>query len=345
MGKKITSLLTTVLFCVLTAGPMPAAYAAQAALVTAPSAILLDGLTGKAIYSKSAHVRRPQASTTKIMTAIVVLDKLNLNDVVVISKKVEAVQPSKLYLKGGERYYVKDLIYAILLKSANDAAEALAIHVGGSVAGFSEMMNRRARSLGAKNTQFKTPNGLPAKGQYSTAYDLALIMREAERYPFLVKALSLKEATIQSLGGRRIAMKSHNKMLWSEKYDVIGKTGYTRSSRYCFVGRLNEKFKDVYFSLLGSSTRNNFWSDVRKLCSYPSAKMLKAIQTNQRIWARNDVMDIQQALLSAGYDAGVVDGDFSFQTLAAVEAFQHDHKLSVDGIVGKQTMSVLRNSR
>ncbi|HRK62171.1 MAG TPA: peptidoglycan-binding protein [Candidatus Omnitrophota bacterium] len=345
MIKKIIALTLITSWVGTFAIPAQNAFSASSSLVTAPSAILIDGISGKSIFSKSPHIKRPQASTTKIMTAMVVLDQLRLNDIVVVSKKVEPVQPSKIYLKGGERYYVRDLIYAILLKSANDAAEALAIQVAGSVPAFCAMMNKKAKALGAKNTQFKTPNGLPAKGQYSTAYDLAIIMREAERYPFIVEALSLKEVTIKSLKGRSIALKSHNKMLWSEKYDVIGKTGYTRSSSYCFVGRVNEKYKDVYLSLLGSSNRTNFWADVRKLCGYPSSKMVKAIQTNQRIWAREEVFMIQQALLAAGYDAGAPDGEFSFQTLAAVEAFQRDHKLSVDGVVGKQTMSLLRNSR
>lgn len=342
MFKKLISTSLVFLFVVLIAGPTPDSSAAQTAFISAPSAILIDGLTGRPIYSKSPHLRRPQASTTKIMTAMMVLDSVGLNDVVVIPRSVESVQPSKIYLKAGERYYVKDLIYAILMKSANDAAEALAIHVAGSVPGFCRLMNKKARSLGAKNTQFKTPNGLPAKGQYSTAYDLALIMRHAERYPFLVRVLTLKSVMIQSVGGRRIFMKSHNKMLWSEKFDVIGKTGYTKMSRYCFVGRLNEKNKDVFLGLLGSS---KLWTDVRRLCSYPNAKMLTVIKTNQKILATRDIYGVQQALSAAGYDAGPVNGVFSFQTLRAVEAFQRDRRITADGIVGGETLSVLMNSR
>lgn len=342
MFKKSVASFLALFVLVLMGGPYPEASAAKAAFISAPSAILIDGLTGRPIYSKSPHLRRPQASTTKIMTAMMVLDSVGLNDVVVIPRSVESVQPSKIYLKAGERYYVKDLIYAILLKSANDAAEALAIHVAGSVPEFCKLMNKKARSLGAKNTQFKTPNGLPAKGQYSTAYDLALIMRQAERYPFLVRVLSLKSVMIQSLSGRRIFMKSHNKMLWSEKFDVIGKTGYTRLSRYCFVGRLNEKNKDVFLGILGS---HKLWTDVRRLCSYPNAKMLTAIKTNQRILATRQVYDVQEALLSAGYQPGDVDGVFSFQTLMAVEAFQKDRGILADGIVGETTLSLLMNSR
>ncbi len=342
MIKKITSKFLVFMLLALSAAPMSDASAARAAFISAPSAILIDGLTGRPIYSKSPNMRRPQASTTKIMTAMVALDRLNLDDVVVIPKSVESVQPSKIYLKAGERYYVKDLIYAILMKSANDAAEALAIHIGGSVPGFCRLMNKKALSLGAKNTQFKTPNGLPAKGQYSTSFDLALIMRQAERYPFLVKVLMMKSVTIQSLRGRRIFMKSHNKMLWSEKFDVIGKTGYTRSSSYCFVGRLNENNKDVFLGLLGSK---KLWTDVRRLCSYPNAKMLTVVRTNQRIWAREDIFAIEQALNNAGYDAGPIDGAFTLRTLTAVENFQKDHDMPVDGIVGQQTKAVLNNYR
>jgi len=342
MIKKLVSSALVLFLLSLFVVPASEAQTASASFITAPSAVLIDGLTGRIIYSKSPHLRRPQASTTKIMTAMVVLDQMNLNDVIVIPKRVESVQPSKLYLKGGERYYVKDLIYAILMKSANDAAEALAIRVGGSTAGFCKMMDKKARDLGAKNTRFKTPNGLPAPGQYSTAYDLALIMRHAERYPFLVKALSMKSVTIQSLKGRRIFFKSHNKMLWSEKFNVIGKTGYTRSASYCFVGRINEKYKDVFLGLLGSK---RLWTDVRRLCSYPSAKRLAVIRMNQKIWAKEEMTVIEQLLLSAGYDAGVADGEFTFQTLAAVEAFQRDNHFEVDGVVGKQTWQLLHNYR
>ncbi len=340
--KKLISIAVIAQFLTIVAAPLPEASAAPAAFISAPTAVLIDGLTGRLIYSKAPNLRRPQASTTKIMTAMVVLDQMNLNDVIVIPRSVEGVQPSKIYLKGGERYYVKDMIYAILMKSANDAAEALAIRVGGSIPGFCKLMNKKAREIGAMNTQFKTPNGLPAPGQYSTSLDLALIMRYAERYPFLVQVLTLKSVTIQSLSGRQIFMKSHNKMLWSEKFDVIGKTGYTKSSNYCFVGRINEKYKDVFLGILGSK---KLWTDVRRLCSYPTAKMLSVIRINQKLWARQDITVIEQLLLSAGYDAGVADGDFTFQTLTAVEAFQRDHDCPVDGVVGEQTWLRLHNSR
>ncbi len=342
MIKKIVSKFLVLTLLALTAIPITDISAAPSAFISAPSAILIDGLTGRPIYSKSPNMRRPQASTTKIMTAMVVLDRMNLDDVIVIPRSVESVQPSKIYLKAGERYYVKDLIYAILMKSANDAAEALAIRIGGSIPGFCRLMNQKALSLGAKNTQFKTPNGLPAKGQYSTSYDLALIMRQAERYPFLVKVLTLKSVTIQSLGGRQIFMKSHNKMLWSEKFDVIGKTGYTKTSSYCFVGRLSENNKDVFLGILGSK---KLWTDVRRLCSYPNAKMLTLVRINQKLWATENILSIQQSLLNAGYDSGPVDGVFSLRTLSALESFQKDHGIFVDGIAGGQTMSVLSNYR
>ncbi len=342
MVKKLISQILVVFLLATYLIPSAEAAPTKSGFITAPTAILIDGLTGRTIYSKSPHLRRPQASTTKIMTAMVVLDRMNLDDVIVIPRSVEKVQPSKLYLRGGERYYVKDLIYAILMKSANDAAEALAIRIGGSVPGFCALMNKKARSLGANNTNFKTPNGLPAKGQYSTAYDLALIMRQAERYPFLVKTLSMKSVTIKSLRGRQIFFKSHNKMLWSEKFDVIGKTGYTRNSRYCFVGRLSEKNKDVFLGILGS---NKLWTDVRRLCSYPNAKMLTLVRTNQRLWSTEVIVGVEKSLVNAGYDVGSVDGVFNVQTLYALEVFQKDHDIPVDGILGSQTLSVLNNYR
>ena len=131
-------------------------------------------------------------------------------------------------------------------------------------------------------------------------------------------------------------------MLWSEKFDVIGKTGYTKNSNYCFVGRLNENNKDVFLGILGSK---KLWTDVRRLCSYPNAKMLTLVRINQKLWATADVLSIQQSLLNAGYDAGPVDGVFNLRTLTALETFQKDHNIPVDGIVGGQTLSVLSNYR
>src|SRR3989338_2575285 len=207
--------LVTLVVCVSLAVPyFPAPAGAQTISLSAPSAILLDPASGTILYSKSPHRKQPPASTTKIVTALVVLDRLSLNHWVTVSWKAVDAQPSKLYLSGGERLTVLSLLKAILINSANDAAVALAIEVAGSESAFAEMMTEKARALGAKDTRFQNPHGLPAKGQYSTVYDLALIMKYAQQKNIIVSTLAKKTDVIQTAQGRRFHLKNHNKMLW-----------------------------------------------------------------------------------------------------------------------------------
>nr|MBU9889712.1 hypothetical protein [Candidatus Omnitrophota bacterium] len=154
--------------------------------LAAPSVLLLDGKTRQVLYAREAHLRRAPASTTKLLTVMVALDHLPLDRTVKIPEGMESVQPSKIGLRRGERFYVRDLVKAALIRSANDAAEALAIATAGSRPAFARLMNRKVRQIGGKNSHFVNPSGLPASGQYSTAHDLARIIMAASRYPYIV---------------------------------------------------------------------------------------------------------------------------------------------------------------
>ena len=166
--------------------------------ITAGSALLLDAATQKVIYAKAPHVPHPPASTTKVMTALVVLEKMPLDRKVRIPSWASSIQPSKVYLRPGETYRVRDLVHASLISSANDAAEVLAVEAAGSSAKFAQWMNEKARRIGCRQTHFVNASGLPPGNQYSTAYDLALIMREARKNPFIVDSMSRKYHTIYS---------------------------------------------------------------------------------------------------------------------------------------------------
>lgn len=306
--------------------------------ITAGSAILLDAKTQKVIFAKSPHSRRPPASTTKIMTALVVLEKVSPQRIVRIPRWVKSIEPSKAYLRPGERYRVRDLIHALLISSANDAAEVLAVAAAGSRWKFAQWMNAQARWIGCRNTHFANPSGLPDSRQYSTTYDLALIMKEARKNPLIIDSLSRKYHTIQSLEGRRIPLRNHNRLLWRDPRSVIGKTGYTRKGRHCFVGRIQWKGREVLISLLGS---NRLWQDLKVLMDYQFGVVLYKVHKNKKRWSKTQTYQIQQALIRAGYSPGKVDGVFGPKTIQAIELFQKNLGVKPDGIIGPFTCKKL----
>lgn len=193
--------------------------------VSAQSAILMEASTGAVLYEKAPDERMLIASTTKLMTALVTLEHAGLEDVVEVPAQCEGVEGSSMYLKRGERLTVRELLYGLLLESGNDAAEALACHVAGSVEGFARLMNDRAASLGLKNTHFVNPHGLNAQGHYSSSRDLAVIMLEAMDNPAFAQIASTRSAT---LGTRTFT--NHNKLMWSYDGMLAGKTGYTKKA-------------------------------------------------------------------------------------------------------------------
>lgn len=338
MTKRTISLLTTVFYLLLTLVIVPPAEAVLVP-ITAPSAVLLEGSSANLVYSKGRLLKRAPASTTKVLTAMVALDHLAEDQVITIPKFAESIEPSKIYLREGEKYLVRDLVMAALTSSANDAAEVLASAAGGSRAGFATLMNRKVRSIGANHSHFIRASGLPASGQYSTAYDLALIMRHADRYPFIVKAMKTRTTRIHSLGGRSITLRNHNKMLWRDSREILGKTGWTRRAKHCFAGRIQVGGRKLYVALLGS---NSLWGDLKKLVDYQFGLSLGKVKTNDRLWSRKETYEIQTALARAGYAPGDIDGQFGPSTVRAVQAFQRYHGLKPDGIVGKKTMARLK---
>lgn len=232
---------------------------------TAESIILINPWTKKILYSKDLHRRLPPASTVKIMTALVVLKNSHLKKKVIISKVASSMEPSKVHIKEGELYLTEDLLKALLLNSGNDASVALAESVAGSEENFVKMMNKMARRVGAANTNFKNSSGLPAEGQYSTAYDISLIVREAMRDRNFVDIIKMKRSEIKELrSGRKIQLKNHNKSLWKDTpYLLLGKTGYTKKARHCFAGYIeyNRWQKVIVVMLKG----RYLWQDLELL--------------------------------------------------------------------------------
>lgn len=340
LSHPFISLFSTALFFTVTVwGPVPA-QASTALPITARSAVLLDSGSRSLIYSKNSRLQRAPASTTKILTSIVATEMLPLDGVVTIPAFAESVQPSKIHLRAGERYYVRDLIRAILMNSANDAAEVIAVAAAGSKAAFGARMTAKAKALGCQNSRFVNPSGLPDERQYSTAYDMALIMRQVEKYPFIENAMRTRTGVMYSLEGRRIYLRNHNRMLWRDNREVVGKTGWTRSAKHCFVGHIGSGSRKTYVSMLGS---NGLWRDLRILVDYSYGTSYKAPKRALKLKARReDTRTVQRALKKAGYYKGKVDGLMGPATSKAIKRFQKANGLTSDGIVGRNTLAKLR---
>lgn len=239
---------------------------AKALKVSAESAVLIDANSGNVIYEYNAEKKLPMASTTKIMTALVAIENCPIDKTVTVTKQAVGIEGSSIYLYEGEKLRMEDLLYALLLESANDAATAIAIEVGGSVEGFAEMMNKKAKALGLCNTSFQNPHGLDNEEHYTTAHDLAIIAREALADPTLERIFSTEKKTIplNSEDGVRLLI-NHNKLL--RMYDgTIGvKTGYTKRSGRCLVSAAE---RDGVRLIAVTLNAPNDWKDHTEMLDY-----------------------------------------------------------------------------
>jgi D-alanyl-D-alanine carboxypeptidase len=232
----------------------------------------MDAATGEILYQREPDLELPPASTTKVVTALVVLESgRSLKDMLTVSKAATQVPSSKIYLKPGQKMSIRDLLYALMLTSANDAGMVLAEGIGGSVERFGEMMTKKAREIGAANTHFVNPHGLTAPEHHSTVRDLALIYKYALKNPLFREIVMTKASAVSSLpAGRRpkprqIMVRSHNRMLWKFDGALGGKTGYTLAAQKCFVGAAARNGATVIISMLGS---RDLWGDSMKLLGY-----------------------------------------------------------------------------
>ena len=197
----------------------------KAEAISAENAILLDAQTGRVLYEKSADERALIASTTKIMTALVVCEQCNVLDRMRIPREAVGIEGSSMYLQEGEVLTIQELLYGLMLHSGNDAAVALAIYCGGTVEGFAALMNDKAHRLGMNSTHFENPNGLDSPGHYSTARDMAILAAYAMENPIFAQTVSTKTVTI----GNR-SLRNHNKLLWRVDGADGVKTGFTKAA-------------------------------------------------------------------------------------------------------------------
>ena len=234
--------------------------------ISAKSAVLIDSLSGRVLYDYNAYEKMPMASTTKIMTGLLACESGKLKENAKASAFASGTEGSSLWLKIGEEQTLENLTYGLMLKSGNDAAVAIAEHLAGSVDAFALLMNKRAREIGAVNTNFENPHGLDSDGHYTTAYDLALIAREAMKNEKFSEIVSTKTYSIPMEGEKwDRALKNHNKMLW--RYDGCNgvKTGFTKHCGRCLVTSAKRDEKELVCVTLNAPSD---WNDHTELLDY-----------------------------------------------------------------------------
>jgi serine-type D-Ala-D-Ala carboxypeptidase (penicillin-binding protein 5/6) len=271
--KRFTAFLLT-LAIALTIPSINARAAATAPSVSADSAILMDADTGEILYSKNIDSAYPPASTTKIMTALLTLENCKLEDVVTVGKNPPLADGSKIYIFEGEQLTVKELLYGLLLPSANDCAEALAEHMGGSIDGFAAMMNKRAKELGCTNTNFVNPSGLYNDNHKTSAKDLALIMSELSKhkeYSEIATTLAYKIGPTNKSTLER-PLWNENKLIQKNspyyyQYCLGGKTGYTIQSQHSYVSVAEKDGRRLVVALVHDSQKT-FFKDATNLFNY-----------------------------------------------------------------------------
>ena len=265
-------------------------FPVRAEAISAQKAIVMDAATGRVIFEKNADSQSLIASTTKIMTALIVCEQCNVLDRMRIPKEAVGIEGSSMYLQEGEVLTIQELLYGLMLHSGNDAAVALALYCGGTVEGFAELMNDKARNLGMTGSHFVNPNGLDAPGHYSTARDLAILAAYAMDNPIFSRTVSAKTVTV----GQRY-LRNHNKLLWQVEGADGVKTGYTRAAGRILVSSAVRNGRRIVAVTINDP---NDWAD--------NAALLNESFSRYRISRILSAGDVVADLEIAGGQAGSV---------------------------------------
>ena len=263
--KKCLQISVWVLIAVMTVNQTLALSSAQVTSgVKAQSVLLVEARTGRILFARNIDQPFPPASTTKLMTALLAYERTGLRGNFKVATQDTQVEPTKLSLRPGETVSTVGMVKSLLVGSANDAAMAIARYVGGSVANFSAMMNRRARELGCTRTFFKNPNGLPATGQLTTARDLLKIFQAAISKPELRQFCQIKSFVIRTARGAQ-TITNHNKLLGVLPGMGPAKTGWTYSSQHTYAASASRNGRELHLIILKSP---NKWIDATLLFNY-----------------------------------------------------------------------------
>lgn len=288
--------------------------------LSAKSAVLYEPVTKSFLYSKNADQRLPMASTTKIMTALVALENFPCDKIVSIHEEAVGIEGSSLYLKANECFKMKDLITGLMLRSANDAAVAIAYAVSGGVEEFSSLMNQRASALGLNDTHFTNPHGLDSPDHYTTARELALIASEALKNDTFKEIVSTKKATLTNADGDVRLVTNHNKLLSMYEGAIGVKTGFTKKSGRSLVGASE---RDGLLFITVTINAPDDWNDHKKLFDYGYSTL-----SLKHLAKKDDLC----------YNVPVVNSDKEFITVTNTEAM--DIILRTDETVPEMSISL-----
>lgn len=261
------------------------------------AAIIFDRESKTVIYDKNINEKRAMASTTKIMTAIITLEQGNLDDVVEVSKKAANIGGSRLGLSTGDKIKLRDLLYGLLLRSGNDAAIQIALHIGGSVEGFAELMNNKAKELGLQNTHFVTPHGLDDPNHYTTAYELALLTDYALDIEEFAKIVNTKQTTI-SINSNQMTITNTNELLGNLEGVNGVKTGFTNNAGRCLVTSTTRNNWQIITIVLGADTKKFRTKDSIELIEY-NYKNFERINIKEKVeeefakWKETNINSIE----------------------------------------------------
>ncbi|SHJ51377.1 D-alanyl-D-alanine carboxypeptidase family protein [Tepidibacter formicigenes] len=314
--KKFISLFLIIILISLS---LLTAFSQEKPSIASESGILIDYNTGKILYGKNIHKKMYPASTTKVITALLTLENGNLDDKITIDYDLGYIDGSSMYIKKGETFTVEELLKAMLIRSANDAAVVLANYISGSVDEFTKLMNKRVKELGGKNSHFNNPNGLPDENHYTSAYDLSLIAREAMKYDKfreIVKTPYIKFSPTEYYPYERF-FRNTNRFLWGVggrntmeykgqivniKYDLIDgiKTGYTNVARQCLISS-GEKDGFRLISVVLKSEGKDVYRDSRTLLDYGFENYsLKKIVSKKEIIGSKEISFTKERTLKYG---------------------------------------------
>lgn len=261
--------------------------------INSRSSVVIDRNTNTILYGKNENTRRKMASTTKIMTAIIIIENCNLDETIEISKKAAGTGGSRLGLKTGDKITIRDLLYGLMLRSGNDAAVALAEHTSGNVENFTELMNQKSVNLGLTNTHFETPHGLDSDEHYTTAYELAILSNYALNNKIFAQIVGTKSYTV-TINGYPKQLSNTNELLGNFNGIYGIKTGFTNGANRCLVTACKRGNMDIICVVLGADTKKFRTQDSIKLINYifdnfQPVDIKKLIDTDFENWKKDNL--------------------------------------------------------
>jgi D-alanyl-D-alanine carboxypeptidase (penicillin-binding protein 5/6) len=282
--------------------------------IAAKAWIVIDE-NDEVLSAKYPSAKLPPASTVKLVTAMVALDNLDPAKKVTISKRARAARSGKPRLMANDELTVLDLLHLALMKSNNSAAVALAEAAGGSENAFVELMNQKVKEIGANDSHFVTASGLPKGRQYTTAFDLTIILKKALTYPLIREILGKKEWVVKTAAGRELYLSNTDNLLWSRSNMIGGKTGFTCNARHCFVGAVDTGKGLIFTAVLGAPSRRRLWISTQRLADIGMDRQLNHLKPAlydpmKRVAIRNPLAEIDDRIIYKNFpDSEVIIHD------------------------------------